>query len=312
MYKRDIFLMMKKINVLDLAEFERSGNPLDFYCNTFSRHLQAHHGAITAPHKHNFFLIVLFTSGSGLHEIDFEKYRVTPGSVFFLAPGQTHYWELSDDIDGLIFFHSQEFFDLSFTDRSVYDFPFFYSLLNSATLQLNPPDTKRMAALFNELLTEYSGKNTFMTTQKLSSLLSLTYIELSRLYLAQGQMEVSKTGIYSEYLRKLEKLIEENFRTLKSPAAYAQQLHITVRHLNRLTQESLGKSTTQLITERVLLEAKRMLVHGSTSLTHIAYDLGYEDYAYFSRLFKKWTGHTPSSFAQQYQSGRTRNLPPNP
>lgn len=306
MHKRDISTIMKSINVLDLTEFESHGDPIDFHCNTFTRHLQAHHGAITVPHKHNFFLIVLFTSGSGLHEIDFEKYQVTPGSVFFLSPGQTHYWELSDDIEGLIFFHSQEFFDLSFTDRSVYDFPFFYSQLNSAVLQLDTPDTHKMAARFNELLTEYSGKNTFMTTQKLSSLLSLTYIELSRLYLAQGQMEVSKTGIHSEHLRKLEKLIEENFRTEKSPGAYANMLHMTVRHLNRLTQGSLNKSPTQLITERILLEAKRMLVHGTSSLSQISYDLGYEDYAYFSRLFKKWTTLTPSAFAQQYQSGRSR------
>jgi len=218
-----------------------------------------------------------------------------------LNPGQTHYWELSHDADGIIFFHSQEFFDLAFSDRSVFDFPFFYSLLNPSSLLLPKKEAASIFLHFEQLLKEYLQPGS-MSSQMLTALLSCIYIELSRVYTKMEGERLIKQDVYSEYLRKLEILIDSHYREEKSPSAYAEMLHITTRHLNRLTHQMTGKSTTQLITERVLLEAKRMLVHDSGSLTNVACELGYEDYAYFSRLFKKWTGLTPSTFSETYRS----------
>ena len=291
---------MGKVDVLKINEFEQSQEQADFYCNDFRTHLQTHHKAITVPHKHNFFLTVLFTQGTGIHEIDFEKYQVKAGSVFMLNPGQAHYWELSADVEGIIFFHSQAFFDLSFVNQSIYDFPFFYSVHNPSALFLNLAEAKAFLNSFQLVLAEYRG-NEVMKKHKIASLIHCIYIDLSRVYLNNAPKNILKSGTYSEYLRSLEALIDQNFKEDKSPSSYADKLNITIRHLNRLTQESLGKSPTQLIAERVILEAKRMIVHDASSLTKIAYDLGYEDYAYFSRLFKKWSGITPSAFSKSYK-----------
>lgn len=67
-------------------------------------HLKSSHKHIEKPHRHDFYVTVLFTHGSGVHEIDFQSYDVQPGSLFFLSPGQIHSWELSDDTEGYIFF----------------------------------------------------------------------------------------------------------------------------------------------------------------------------------------------------------------
>lgn len=293
--------MASKIDILDIHEFGQEQELSGFYCNAFEDHLRTHHKAITVPHKHNFFLTVIFTRGTGTHEIDFERYDVLPGSVFMLNPGQTHYWELSDDIEGIILFHSKEFFDVNFTTQSVFDFPFFYSVHNPSALFLNTAQTASLVGSFNHMLQEYSKRQAF-STQKIVSLLNGIYIDLSRIYLHSGHNKLLKPGKYAGYLRKLEELIEENFKKEKSASAYADKLNITKRHLNRLTQEMLGKSTTQLITERVILEAKRLVVYGPSSLSDISYELGYGDYTYFSRLFKKWTGLTPSEFGKTYRS----------
>lgn len=291
--------MATKIDILDIREFERDQELSDFYCNKFEDHLQTHKKAITVPHKHNFFLTVIFTRGSGIHEIDFEKYEVLPGSVFMLNPGQTHYWELSDDIEGMILFHSKEFFDVCFTNQSVFDFPFFYSVHNPSALFLEPAQTAHLADNFQNILQEYTHRH-LLSRQKIVSLLNCIYIDLSRVYLQSGHNKLLKPGKYAGYLRKLEELIEEQFKKEKSAATYAERLNITKRHLNRLTQQMLGKSTTQLITERVILEAKRLIVYDASSLATISHELGYEDYTYFSRLFKKWTGLTPSEFGKSY------------
>jgi len=89
---------------------------------------------------------------------------------------------------------------------------------------------------------------------------------------------------------------------VKSAATYAEMLHITPRHLNRLVSESIGKTTTRLIGERVVLEAKRILFYSDDTIARISEELGFNDPAYFSRLFKKYTGLSPYEFAKRYRA----------
>jgi AraC-like DNA-binding protein len=217
-----------------------------------------------------------------------------------LSPGQTHYWELSNDIKGIILFHSKEFFDVSFTHHSIYNFPFFYSVHNSSALFLSHTQQEHFQTLFSQILKENESQK-MLSRQKIVSLLNCLYIDLSRIYINTQNETILRPGKYAEHLRALEELIETHYKTLKSASDYANMLNITMRHLNRLTQQALNKSTTQLITERVILEAKRLIAYDSSSMTKIAYDLGYNDYTYFSRLFKKWTGQTPSEFSESYK-----------
>jgi AraC family transcriptional regulator, transcriptional activator of pobA len=76
-------------------------------------------------------------------------------------------------------------------------------------------------------------------------------------------------------------------------------MHVSTKHFNRITQSVLEKTTTDLITERILLEAQRMLSHSKTTVAEVADYLGYEDHSYFSRLFKKNLHMTPSKFAER-------------
>jgi AraC family transcriptional activator of pobA len=88
------------------------------------------------PHKHDFYLTVLITHGSGKHEVDFESDNVFPGTLFMLKPSQMPYWELSDDIEGYVFFHYANFFDEGYLTTSIKGFEFFASLQNSTVVHL--------------------------------------------------------------------------------------------------------------------------------------------------------------------------------
>jgi AraC-like DNA-binding protein len=86
----------------------------------------------------------------------------------------------------------------------------------------------------------------------------------------------------------------------KLPKEYAEMLYITPNHLNALVNATIGKSAGTLIRDRILLEAKRMLVNSDQNVNEIAYQLQFEDNAYFSRFFKKYTDTSPEKFRQVY------------
>ncbi|WP_313807895.1 helix-turn-helix transcriptional regulator [Flavobacterium sp.] len=290
---------MKNFAVLDIQQFESIKKRKEFYTNTIENHIVTAHKNIHKPHKHNFYLTVLFTHGNGFHEIDFIRYDVKPGTLFFLNPGQMHHWELSDDIQGFIFFHTQSFYDLHFASNRVNNFPFFYSVQNSPMLSVDTIQTKLFSDLFNQIYTENQFEF-ILKTSKILSLIDLIYIESTRLYIENQTTEIIPQNNYSVTFRKFEELIETHFKTEKSPSQYANWLNISAKHLNRITQNRVGKTSTDMILERVFLEAKRELISKQFSFSEIAEDLGYDDYAYFSRIFKKKCGATPSEFIKRY------------
>jgi AraC-like DNA-binding protein len=101
-------------------------------------------------------------------------------------------------------------------------------------------------------------------------------------------------------LRNFEKLIDHHFRTIRLPKEYADLLYVTPGHLNALCQDLLGKTAGELIRNRIILEAKRLLTNADMTITSIAYDLNFEDNSYFNRFFKKSVGMTPEEFKKEF------------
>ncbi|MDP5045260.1 MAG: AraC family ligand binding domain-containing protein, partial [Leeuwenhoekiella sp.] len=78
---------MKRIPVLQIEAFDHNFNASELYANDFAKHIRVNEKLVHKPHTHNFYLCVIFTEGTGTHEIDFTQYAIVPGSVFFLNPG---------------------------------------------------------------------------------------------------------------------------------------------------------------------------------------------------------------------------------
>ncbi|MCH7415059.1 AraC family transcriptional regulator [Belliella sp. R4-6] len=284
--------------ILNIDQFpaERNG---EFYANDIRSHIDLHHHHISKPHKHDFYLTVIFTEGSGFHEIDFNSYKVTAGSVFLLKPGQTHFWDLSDDISGYVILHSKLFFDLNYSKRSIDNFPFFYSVQNDPSIYLDLENMEEVVQIFRAIKHEYDSDKIFKH-QKIGSLTDLLYIALSRVYQSKISVSGHHSGIQLEQLRKLESLIDQYYLSEKSAAFYAERMNISSRHLNRIIQNLLGKTTTDLILERVMLEAQRLLSASKMTVSELSGFLGYEDQSYFSRLFKNRLGISPTEFSKRY------------
>ncbi|MEP1489295.1 MAG: AraC family transcriptional regulator [Algibacter sp.] len=291
---------MKIIPILNIQQFEQDIPWSDFYSNDLKSHLKKNEGFFHKPHSHDFFLCVIFTKGSGTHEIDFDTYPVNAGSIFFLKPGQTHYWTFDSNPSGYIFFHTQDFYELHFSKSKLEQFPFYASHKNTPALTLKTDTIQSLELKFKDINDEYYKVLPYKK-QKIASLINTTYIDLGRYYSVVTTSKNTTSVTYIDTLRALEKAIEAHFKTEKSATFYANALHITPKHLNRIIKTTLGKTTTDLITERVILESKRLMVHSKNSLQHISETLGYQDYAYFSRVFKQKTEVTPLEFRKSYQ-----------
>ncbi|MGZ4118737.1 MAG: helix-turn-helix domain-containing protein [Bacteroidia bacterium] len=287
----------KTLPIYNIENFKFLAKQSDFYINTIKVHLKQHK-FVLEPHKHNFFFVALCTKGSGTHKIDFIDYDIKPGSIFMISPGQAHSWVLSDDADGYIFFHTKDFMDLYFPAKKVQDYPFFCSMYNSPLITLRNNSLQKTLEIFIEIIEEY-GTDYLMKCQRIAVLLELLYIDLSRLYLPQSQRAKQNLN-YLIKMRKLEDLIDANFKKIKSPNQYSKMMFMSEKHLNRICNDCLNKTTSVLIMDRVMLEAKRLLVYSALSVSEIAEELGYFDISYFSRLFKKKCGKTPLEFVKAF------------
>ena len=282
---------MKKYPIYNIQRFNCHSVNSDLYINTFKNHL-IDHSFVEEPHRHNSYVLVFFTKGSGTHEIDFDIFTIQPGSMFFLQPGQMHHWNLSDDVEGFVIFYSQEMYNLYFGQKTIADYPFYSSVDNKPEMVFGASELKAILPYFESLIAE-TQLNQLLKQDKIMNLLDIIHIEIARKY---SETHLHEAHSYNVKIKNFEVLLEQNYKTEKAPFFYASQLNITLKHLNRICNEMLQKTTTEVITDRIILEAKRMLMDKKFAINEIATELGFDDYSYFTRLFKKHTGITPTNF----------------
>ncbi|HMJ67669.1 MAG TPA: AraC family transcriptional regulator [Cyclobacteriaceae bacterium] len=274
-----------------LDTFSEKAKASSFYIEKLDAHLK-NHSFVNAPHKHDFYLILYVTGGGGNHTIDFRTYDVHAGSFFLMSPGQVHSWKLDPGTDGFIIFFQNDFYRLHPGDAVITDFPFFHSLdSNPHVSNINDEMTD---AVVKEMYREFHLKQADIRI--LRAYLDLLLLKLSRHY--NGHAPVAPNAITFR-IRKLEQLIDKNFIKMKKPGDYADLMNISPAHLNNLCKKHLGKTLSELINERIVLEAKRLFAYTGLSVGEVANRLKFSDPSYFIRFIRKNTGLTPEALKEQ-------------
>ncbi|WP_314244136.1 helix-turn-helix transcriptional regulator [Empedobacter tilapiae] len=243
---------------------------------------------IDKPHKHDFFVIILFDKASGIHNIDSKDYPIDNKEIHILFPGQMHKWQINDGTIGYQLMTERSFFE-QFA-------PYFRF---SFTNYQNHPVIKLSDEAFSKLMYEFNAiKEELKSENSLVHLINARAAVIAAIVSKEAEQIFTEFKVYQSNprLAKFNMLIDEFYKEEKSVVFYAEKLHISANYLNILCKKHLKVSATQLIQQRIIIEAKRLLKSGDLSIKEIAFELGFTDHAYFSNFFKAQTNITPSEF----------------
>ena len=287
--------MKNDIPVYDIGIFKAYKNS-GIIVSRFGHYAKEYKHLHTA-HRHSFYHLVYFTKGAGVQQIDFKEYPVLPGLIYFMTPGQVHSWSFTEEVDGYIINFSEAFFS-SYLSNPQYlqNFNFFAELATDTVYVLPADFREKISSLFEDILMEGKDPGAFHEDMVRIIMLNI-FIQVSRAM--ELEHLVQNNPHNQKLLISFKKLIEANFMKLRFPKQYAELLFITPNHLNALTNDQLGISAGQLIRERIILEAKRLLINMDLSVSDISNKLSFNDESYFIKFFKKETGFTPNKFRKQ-------------
>jgi AraC family transcriptional activator of pobA len=281
-----------RLDICNLVDSKRD----DLMISRLSEYLQEHQNLVF-PHRHSFYHLVFFTIGGGSHTIDFQRFEVKPFQIYFMAPGQVHSWDFEGEMEGVVINFSGTFFQ-SFLLRAEYldSFSFLSGNAEDNVINLSQDNANKVKQLLESLI-EQSVHMHIMQEDMIRVLLLQVFLTLEQNhYTATGQAhKVTQNMIIKNFNR----LVEKNFAEMKMPGPYAQLLNVTPNHLNALVKEHLGKQAGEVIRDRVLLEAKRLLVNKDMTISEISYRLNFNDNSYFTRFFRKYAGVTPETFREK-------------
>jgi AraC-like DNA-binding protein/quercetin dioxygenase-like cupin family protein len=257
------------------------------------------HFSVKYPHRHDFFEVLYLLRGSGYHVIDSNKYEIKPPCVFFMSPGQAHKLEFSHDIEGFIFIFTADFYLLNRSDQnSLIEFPFFYTVQqdNPPLQLLSREDILFLERLFLQGISELKKADAY-SFEMLRSILDLILTTCSSRY-KTSENSISK-GKGHILVKRFYQLVEENYLKKLSLGDYADLLMVTPNHLTQTVKQFTGKTSTQVIKQKQILEIKRLLVHTNLNVTEIATQLNFDDQSYFTKFFRRETELTPLQYRSQ-------------
>ena len=252
------------------------------------------------PRRDNFYIIFLIHDGTGTYTIDFEQYDVIPHMIFYVAPEQVHFWELTSAISGWVILFTEDFL----TNHQAYNsigFSEDFSIFNwdtPAGFLLSETYRGRFEMLSEVLNDEFQNQDFFRRELAIQSTLLLLLVNAQRATTGEIQQP---TSVGDRLVRDFVALVNTNYNQAQKVQAYADHLGVTASHLSDTVSELIGSPPQKMIHRRVVLEAKRLLIHTDFPASTITNILGFSDASYFGRFFKREVGETTKSYRQRFR-----------
>lgn len=251
---------------------------------------------ITIPHVHSYYEMIWFKEGGFIHTIDFREYEVQPNNVFFIAPGQIHSFRNYNGQEGILVKFCLDFIDESTQQEDRYiKFNIFNSAGHEPFCVINDDAIKGIEMTL-ELIHKENDQDAPGHYEMLRALTKLLFIHIHRNSTRNKATFLEEKRPSHRLFVKFRDMLEKDYRTKHMVHEYAAELNVSTKTLSNSIIECTGKAPLTFINDRLLLEAKRLLMYSNMMAREVAKDLGFEDPSYFSKFFKRETGVLPSAY----------------
>ena len=249
------------------------------------------------PHLHDFYSIFWVESGEAIHATEFVEYSLKADTILFVPPGLKHRMYIDKSVSGTYILFNEDFIQYNRSNHvPLKEYRLFNNSDFKSLITVVPDKREKLNNITGLIFDELQNSDNYSQDIVLN-LLHLFLLESRRIFDQQNQAPKEETDTTPDVtIIKFKQLIEENFTKEKNVSPYAEMLNMNPSCLNELTKRTTGITAGELIRNRVIGETKKLLYSSKMSGKEIAYELGFDDPAYFSRFFKKYTGTTLKEF----------------
>jgi len=251
-----------------------------------------------AAHSHSYYQIIWFFNAGGTHSVDFKTYTIEENTILFISKDQVHTFDANLNVEGWIIHFNESFFMHNDVDIFL-KYNVFNSPGNPAYI-IDEYTAKVATTYINGMLEETTRKNMFGHEDIMRFSLKSFLIILERMN--QGDKKHIKFSSHHELIfAQFKELLEENYQSGLSVNDYVILLNISSKTLTTITKEVVDKLTSQIISERIIIEARRLLKFTTLQIGEIAFRLGFEDTSYFVKYFKRHVGDSPKVYRNRIE-----------
>lgn len=245
------------------------------------------------------YSIFWIKEGKGTYNIDFKQYSFDGSVLFFLSPGQVFSVESEKIKEAYRINFVRDFYCIQIHDKEVAcNGVLFNNVYETPFVTPCKKDFQKLDFIIENLIEEFTNSETAQYDM-LQSYLKQLIIHSVRIQKDNHQL---KEDSESKLFKDFSLLVEMNFKKMHAVTDYANRLGISPKSLTKNFQKTGTNTPSNFIKNRIILEAKRQLIYSTDSVKQIAFDLGFNDPAYFTRFFTKATTKSPLQFKKEFKS----------
>ena len=272
--------------------FEKRTDIPEFFVFRFAE-LSSSSALKMPPYQKDFYQITLILNPEdAIADIDAKSNDTLENTLYFLSPDHIFSWQRNQNTTGFIVYFKAEFLDF-FKGDFKSEFSFF-DLSVENFLKLEKEEIQNIIFDFDKLYRDYYTPNPYRSQILQSSLLSFLF-KIKSLKEARGT-QTKKLTKKEELVYRFRNLVKNSYIKYKKVSEYATLLHVSPNSLNQTVKAVLGKTAKEIISEKVIQEAKRLIKYSADDIAEIGYDLGFDEPTHFIRFFKKQTSLTPKAY----------------
>lgn len=249
------------------------------------------------------YIKIFYLPAGSVLKVDFKQFKAARPSLFFVNSNQ--YAELisAGKEFGSFIYYNRDFYCVQIHDHEVACDGLLFNNIYSMPMTVVPAKEQPVIEQYLQHIKEELELKESSQEEMIRTYLKQLIIRATRIWKQQNLGEINNAPAPDrDFFRDFSRLVEIHFREKHSVADYADLLAMAPKTLSNKFHKLKLNQPNEIIKDRIILEAKRLLTYSAMNVKEIAYDLGYEDPAYFNRLFASKTGDTPNAFRKKFNA----------